>query len=362
MREKILESITQFKIKESKDLIPITKKELKFESSKYSSTKENIWHVFINDIKLKKTSEYLIGYKCLNCDQESIVSSTQFLRRIRECKKGCYLCSNIGNYNELKKNLEPSELPINNRPLKKEKKEYVDMYKESLIEFNSFPDQYKNSYLLSHLNNDDYNRIRKNIISFCNGKLCDINNYEFWSIYKVNNQMNFSSVVYDKINKVIFKANQPIMKCDNCNNNWRCKSIEKFKNSLKILCADCKLCNQTFKIRSIKNINNETIIYQSKLELKFIDWCKSNNIVVKNGPNVDYEFNGKSHKYRVDFQVSDILVEIKDYHIWHNNQVKSGLWDIKLNAVNNYIINNKLNKYLFITPKNWNEQIKQLIK
>jgi hypothetical protein len=361
MRENILNSITIFKNKQTNDIIPITEKTLLFESSKYSSTKQNIWHVIINNIKLKKTSEYLIGYKCLTCQQENLVSTTQFLRRIRECKKGCYLCNNIGNYNELKKILDLTELPINTRPNKKEEKTYIEMHKYSLEEFEKYPDQYKNSYLLSHLNNDDYNRIKKNIISFSNGKLTDINNYEFWSIYKVNNQMNFSSVMYDKINKIIFKSNQPIMKCDNCNNNWRCKSIEQFKNSHKIFCQSCKLCNQTLKIRIIKNINNDPIMYQSKLELKFIEWCKSNNFVVKNGPNVDYIFNDSKHKYRVDFQVNDILIEIKDYHIWHNNQVKSGLWDIKVNAVNNYIKENKLNKYLFITPKNWNEQIK-LIK
>jgi hypothetical protein len=40
------------------------------ESSKYSSTKDNIWHVFINDIKLKKTSEYIIVYKCLYCENK----------------------------------------------------------------------------------------------------------------------------------------------------------------------------------------------------------------------------------------------------------------------------------------------------
>ena len=54
-------------------------------------------------------------------------------------------------------------------------------------------------------------------------------------------------------------------------------------------------------------------------------------------------------------------MEIKDYHKCHNNQVKIGLWDTKLNAVNNYIINNKLRNYLFITPKNWDEQLKQII-
>jgi len=357
MRELILSSITEMKKKNTNEIIPIIKKELKFESSKYSSIKENIWHVFINDIQLKKTSEYVISYKCLTCNQISTVATTQFLRKIRQCKKGCYLCSNINSYKKL-----DQPLPVNNRPLKKEIISYQKTHENSLIEFETFPDLYKNSFLLSHLTNEDYNRIKKNIISFCNGKLKDINDYEFWSVYKVNNQMKFSSVLYDKKNDIIFKSNQPIIKCDNCNNNWRCKSLEKFKNSHKLLCPDCLLCNKTFKIRPTKNINNETILYQSKLEIKFINWCNSNNIVVYNGPNVDYRHNDKSHKYRVDFRVNDILIEIKDFHIWHNNQVKSGLWDIKLNAVDSYINSNNLKKFLFITPKNWDEKCNELIK
>jgi hypothetical protein len=101
-------------------------------------------------------------------------------------------------------------------------------------------------------------------------------------------------------------------------------------------------------------------MYQSKLELKFIDWCCSNNLVVKNGPNIEYVFKNKSHKYRVDFQIDNILIEIKDFHIWHRNQVESGLWETKLKAVDRYIIDNKLKKYYFITPNNWNQMIKEL--
>jgi len=363
MREKILDSVIEIKDKKTNNVIPIISKELKFESSKYSSTKDNIWHVFFNDIKVKKTSEYLISYKCLSCEKINTVATTQFLRKIRQCKASCYQCiqinhDNVINHRNIIK-LNSTDFPP------REKKEQIkltlrDYYNNSIQEFNNYPDQYTNSYLLSHLSLDDYNRIKKNIISLGNGKYTDIDNYEYWSIYKVNNQMKFSSVLYDTKNDVIFKAHQPIIKCDNCEKNWRCKSLELFKNSYKILCQECKLCNRTFKIRPTKNINNEVIIYQSKLEMKFIDWCKSNNIVVKNGPNIEYTFNGKSRKYRVDFQINDILIEIKDYHVWHKNQVESGLWDVKINSINKYITENNMKKYFFITPNNWNQMLSEL--
>ena len=83
--------------------------------------------------------------------------------------------------------------------------------------------------------------------------------------------------------------------------------------------------------------------------MKFIKWCKINNITVVNGPNILYEFENKVRKYRVNFQVDNILIEIKDNHIF----TKSGKWAAKTNAVYNEIKNGVYKDYMIITPKNW---------
>jgi hypothetical protein len=356
IRESIMNSIIKLQCKKTKEVIPILKKELIFERSKYSSSKDIIWHLYINSIKIRKSSDFIITYVCNECKSENIVGTTQLLRKIR---KGICRCSGC-SLTELN-SCEGHNIVNMNKEVKKEIISKEEFHENSVNEFEAYDDMYKNSYLLSHLTEEDYNRIRKNIISFGNNKFTDLNNYVFWSIYKVNNQMRFSSVLYDKINKTIFKAHQPIMFCDNCEKQWRCKSLESFKNDLKILCQQCKLCNRTFKIRPTKNINNQTILYQSKLELKFIEWCNNNNIVVTNGPNIDYLFNGKNRKYKIDFQVDNILIETKDFHIWHKNQVESGMWQKKIDAVNDYIKEMKLDRYFFITPNNWNQMMKELI-
>jgi hypothetical protein len=67
------------------------------------------------------------------------------------------------------------------------------------------------------------------------------------------------------------------------------------------------LVNKVFKIRKTHNINNEIILYQSKLEFKFITWCNNNGIILYNGPKVEYVFNEKSRIYRVDFRINNIL-------------------------------------------------------
>jgi hypothetical protein len=301
MRDNILKSVTEFIDKNTNNNIEIKNKELVFESSKYSSTKENIWHVIINDIKLKKTSEYTIGYNCIHCNSKNYISTTSFLRKIRKNNDLCSQCIITNsqciitnsqciitnsqciitnsqcritklNSDEMI-NLKKNNLQLkNNKPNinLKEKLSYEEIHKLSINEFNNQHEIFKNSYLLSHLTEEDYERIKSKIKSYSNGSLNKINDYEFWSVYKVNNQMKYSSVLYDTINKIIFKANQPIIKCDNCSNEWRAKSLDKLKNCYKILCPNCSLCNKIFKIRSTKNILNENILYQSKLEMKFI--------------------------------------------------------------------------------------------
>jgi len=352
VREKIFHSILEIKNKADNTSIPISTKKLVFENSKYSSTKNNIWHIYINDNKITKKNNFVFFYKCLHCHNINSCGASQILRKIRQCKSQCFQCNNI--------NLNSKDFPA------KEKKEilsksFMEIVENSKNEFETYPDTYKNSYLLSHLSEKDYERIKPNIISFCNGKQCIMENYEYWPIYKVNNQMKFSYVIYDKVTNSIFKANQPIMKCDNCEKKWRCKSLETFKNCYKILCPDCKLCNRTFKIRPIKNINNQIITYQSKLELKFIEWCACNRIIVTNGPSIDYIFKNKHHKYRVDFQIKDILIEIKDFHVWHRNQIETGLWDVKMEAVDKYTIDNGIKKYFLVTPNNWKQMMKEIL-
>jgi hypothetical protein len=362
-RNEILNSLKEVIEKKTQTIIPIQNKYLSFETSKYSSTKNNIWHVYltliisneIQTIRIKKTSEYMFTYECLHCKSLNTCCSTQFLRKIRNCRSQCFQCNNI----HLNSRKFPSKQKNDN--VNKELT-LLEKHMENLKEYENYPEIFKHSYQLSHLSNEDYDRIKPNIISLGNGKYTNIENYIFWSIYKVNNQMRFSSVFYDPNQNIIFKGFQPIMRCMNCTKTWRCKSLELFKNSYKILCNDCKLCNRTFKIRSMKNINNEIILYQSKLELKFINWCSSNKWIVRNGPNVNYSFFEKTKTYRVDFQIKNILIEIKDFHIWHKNQVDSGVWDAKVNAVNTYIKNNDLDSYFFITPNNWNQKTTELLQ
>jgi len=368
-RNRIVKSIIEIKDKDTSEVIAHKDIKIEYSISKYSAKKENIYHMTLNGKIITKKYNVLFKYKCITCSTIHIVSSTQFLRKFNSESVRCYDCRNL---DEIKRDLQ-SQMMKNNTIASnnKEKKiednniiiiDFIKNKEESIKSFENEDDDFKNSYFLKHLTLAEFEKISKNLVSLENGKYTDKNTFDFWPVYKTNNQMLYTSVLYDKINKTIFKANQPILKCDNCENKWRAKSLDKFKNDIKIYCKDCSLVNKTFNLKPFKNINNDKILYQSKLELKFIKFCNDKNIIVVNGPKIEYIFNDKKRTYKVDFQIGMNLIEIKDEHVWHKNEIKSGKWDAKENAAKKYIQDNKLNEFIFITPKNWIEKTSKLIK
>ena len=359
-RMRIINSILEI-TDEYKQPIEISNIKLEFSCNKYSSKKNSIYHITLNSKHLSKRTKYNIKYKCISCERIHVVGTTQFIRKVNKCSYRCYLCCNKDEEKRqvhsefLKTYVSPTEV------IHKPQLSLLELKEESLKLFDEYDDDFKDTYFKSHLTENDYNRISKNLISLQNGKHVINNNIEFWSIFKTNNQMLFSSVFYDKNNHMLIRANQPIMRCDNCNEVWRAKTLEKFKNCYKILCHNCTFCNKTFKIRNTKNNINQPILYQSHLELKFIHWCKNNNITVINGPSIPYEFDGKQRKYKVDFQIGNILIEIKDNHIWYKKQMETGLWMAKENAVSEEIKLGKYKEYIMITPKDWICKLKSLL-
>jgi hypothetical protein len=342
-RLKILNNIIEI----TKDNTPIEIKSIKLEFScnKYSSKKNSIYHITLNDKHLSKRDVLNIKYKCITCEAIHIVGTTQFLRKINKCSYRCGLCDSSVNKDETK--IVKGTLSL------KEQKEESDRL------FEEYDDDFKDTYYSYHLTNEDYKRISKNIISLQNEKY-KIEDLEYWAVFKTNNQMLFSSVFYDYANNLVIKANQPILRCDNCNNDWRAKTLEKYKNSHKILCSSCTLCNKTYKIRTTKNCINDIILYQSKLELNFINWCNNNSIIVKNGPVISYIFQDIKRNYKVDFMINDLLIEIKDNHIWYRNDIKSGKNDAKINAVKEAIQNGDYKEYYLITPDIWVNTLKTI--
>ena len=352
-RQKIVNNIVEI----TKDNIPIEIQSitLEFSCNKYSSKKNSIYHITLNGKHVSKKDAFHIKYKCITCDANHIVGTTQFLRKINKCS---YRCSECVNKEEVKRLNHSHYLScLDNKDTKGVKQILTvpltlrEQKAESDVLFEEYDDDFKNTYYSCHLTTEDYKRISKNIISLQNGKY-KIEDLEYWAVFKTNNQMLFSSVFYDNTNNLIIRANQPILRCDNCGNDWRVKTLEKYKNCYKIMCSSCTLCNKTYKIRTTKNCVNDILLYQSKLELNFINWCNNNAIIVKNGPTIPYVFQGIERKYKVDFMINDLLIEIKDN--------KSSKNEAKIDAVKEEIRKGNYKEYYLITPDIWVNTLKTI--
>jgi hypothetical protein len=79
-----------------------------------------------------------------------------------------------------------------------------------------------------------------------------------------------------------------------------------------------------------------------------------------NGPMIPYVFQGIVRKYKVDFMINDLLIEIKDNHIWYRNDIKSGKNEAKINAVKEEIQKGNYKEYYLITPDIWVNTLKTI--
>lgn len=362
----LVESISVVRNTEEGKEIKIESKSLENSIAKYSAKKEPMWRLIINSSAVTRKTPYAITYNCYTCKKANTVSSIQFLRKLNGNGERCKICVNL----EKTKRQNQSEFLTANNPKKLSKvepqpeiakKSTREIIQESYERFRLTEVSFQHSYFSYHLTPEEYNAIAEKIESFQGGTMPNSKNIKYLPHIITNNQMKFTPMLHDTLNDRILKLGQPIIICEICETRWKGKFIEKQKNKVKTMCKNCSFCRKTFKIRRTLNICNEILLYQSKLELKFIEWCKENGIKVENGPKVPYLFE-KKRTYRVDFEIPCIkaIIEIKDNHIWHKKQVESGKWKAKLEGVQKYIDSNEDYKYLFITPENWNENIKSI--
>lgn len=327
-----------------------------YTASKYTSTKQPIWRLMIDGTETTRKTSLLIQYKCLSCTATSTVSMLSFLRKLnKQSPEVCYMCR---NQNEEKrkvhsvwmtgKNIRALPIKVTTRIDARElhfhaKRDFLNLSQES-----------RANYWRRHLTDQKMSAMMPYIQSLRNGNIPSerLQRCQYWDVFPSGNQMRFTPVFYDPVDDEVIRIDQPIIRCEQCNNNWRCKNMQPLVGCKKILCASCKLCRRTFKIRGTTNIGNEKLVYQSKPEKQFIDWCAQNNIVVKNGPSLSYEFQSKEKVYKVDFLIPSIgyLVEVKDDHCWHRKQIESGQWLCKEQAANDAIARGDYERFLLLTP------------
>jgi hypothetical protein len=312
---------------------------------------------------ITRNNELCVEYKCFTCLTVNIVSLNLFLRRVSKGRQGCPACCNL---NQEKR--ENHSILLTGRYSKKEDKQWKDMtlnerLEESAKKFADMDDQFKTIYRLKHFSISEYERIKLRIKAVGNGKISDLAEWNYIEAYYCGNQSQFIPVLINSSKQALEKPKYITWNCDECKSDFIGRDLETQKNRIRILCNDCSLSNRTFKVRHLQLPNGKKIRWQSVPERRFIEWCCENGICIENGPSLEYEIEGKKHKYLLDYVLPTLkkAIELKDNHIWHQQQIKSGKFSAK-NAVANLWASKTGYTFNVIFPKQMAELKANLLK
>lgn len=302
--------------------------------SKYSNLNSGVYTLFLHDVRLNP-KEYKVKYKCL-CGYINTIHLVKFIKkRTNKCPKCKESEEKSSKHSFMLKNklyLPKVHKTTNIDEIIEESKEKFQLENKTFID----------EYYTKNITIDEFNLIKDKIHSI-NGVNINDGEIKFEPFLMTNNQTKYSQYIIKDGNKILL-SNVKFM-CDNCGEIFNTSRRIKTKvNNVKIMCSKCTFCNKTFKLRSYITSFNDRITYQSNLELNFINICEKNNIRILDGGLIPYTFKDKTHKYRIDFFLPEynIMVEIKDNHIWHKNQVKSGKWLAKESSAYDFCNKNDL--------------------
>lgn len=305
-------------------------------SHKYSSTKIPVYRFFIDGKVIKKNNGFKVAYRCITCNRLNDVALNNITRKMN---RGMVFCASCRNLDEDKRRRQRETL-FNTLSNPDERRQVSVPMKDRLLQdetaFDDMDEEFKEHYFRRHMDRQEFEYIRSKIV--CVGNNVDISELEYYPCVSVSNQVRFNPHLYDPKEDALVKFHDICVKCDSCQTNFRKKNLFTLKNRIKALCRDCNLTNDVFKIRTHHNCRGEKVLYQSKFELKFIKECNALGVYIQNGPKIPYTFLGKKREYRVDFSIPKLhmLVEIKDNHVWHRDQVDSGKWESKMDGIREY--------------------------
>jgi hypothetical protein len=301
---------------------------------KYSSSLEETIRLK-NDDNILPLADMVVEYTCPTCLNKNSILLKKFMY------KDTLKCPKCREDEEKRKNQSKyvsSSFSEFGRVVKKEKESVkkfksfnvMELIKTSDEEFKKEPEEFKINYFKKVPTVEEFNKIEDKV---------KINNFYLKdSIYYPHIRTTHSNKYSPKVlyNGELYLLSNVKYKCDSCGKEFNGRYVKNRSNQYKILCKDCIFCNKTFKIRYTKNIKGNDIRYQSIPELDLIKYCIWNSILIENGPNIIYKFNGKEYRYLIDFKIKNLLIEIKDDHIWHKNELKSGKWQAKEDAAKEY--------------------------
>jgi len=316
-------------------------------ANKFSNTKIPIKKMVIDDKEISRNNSYCVQYTCDTCSLSSIITLNLYMRKIN--KSGKY-CQNCRNYQEEKilKQTETLRKTLEEGKLKKEKT-LQDKIDKSLQDWNNEDEEFKEKYNLKYITNEEFECIKHKIISVNNGANILNNDWKYMYNFRINNQTKYNPMIINLKENIVCPIHYVKFECENCGEHFINRDLYIQKNRIKIMCKNCTFCNKTYKVKTLK-VFNETVKYNSNYEKRFILWCKEKGIPIKNGPVI----KDGEHKYFVDFQIGDMVIEFKDNHHYHKKNVLEGKFKAKNDATYEWCKNNNYT-FEIVFPTNLNK-------
>lgn len=370
MESTYYDCIVSIRNKLTDEQVPLNTCSIQKITSMYSNTKQPIYKLVISDKPISRNNSYVILYRCHTCNSHQEITLNLFMRKVANQSKRCSMCKNLdetkceAQSKFMKENMSSIIAGNYIKQVEKVKSNSLDKHLEkSISDWETEEEEFKERYFLYHLTSDDFLRISSKIISVGNDKIISLDNWSYYPTYRIYNQTRYTPMLINKLNNTVEKPNYIKFRCENCECEYTHRDLEVVKNYFKMLCQTCTLTNKSFSLRKMILKNGQSILWQSIPEKHFIEWCEKNNIPVQNGPKIAYEFQNKQHIYRVDFELPNHkqLIEIKDNHCWHQDQVKSGKFGAKENAAKEWCIVNSYT-YHILFPKTIQEYKNSMLK
>lgn len=319
-------------------------------ANKFSNTKIPIKKMVIDDKEISRNNSYCVQYTCDTCSLSSVITLNLYMRKIN--KNGCQNCR---NYQEEKilKQTETLRKTLEEGKLKKEIT-LQDKIDKSLQDWDNEDEEFKEKYNIKYITNEEFECIKHKIISVNNGANILNEDWKYMYNFRINNQMKYNPMIINLKENIVCPIHYVKFECENCGEHFINRDLYIQKNRIKIMCKNCTFCNKTYKVKTLK-VFNETVKYNSNYEKRFILWCKEKGVPIKNGPVIPYRWKDGEHKYFVDFQIGDMVIEFKDNHHYHcKKNVLEGKFKAKNDATYEWCKNNNYT-FEIVFPTNLNK-------
>ena len=333
MKQLIDKSLFDILIKHIEKIFDENDNEIKFTSINQKIEKKRFGynptiHIYIDD-KIEIKSNYKIQYKC-RCENIVTILACKYFSKNRMSCLSCFQ----------KRNWPDNKLHNYKGKVKKVTEKIIPKFEDET-------DEFKQKFYQSHLTKEEFFKYLPYIYSLDNIVLTDDirKNIEYIEHIYCSNAVKYTNKFKIKNDSKLHNISIKL-KCSICGEifnvhtyNMRNKDLNELK------CRKCALMNCSYPIRLY---DNSGLTYQSGLEKTFIDLCKSKNIKIVNGFEIEYLFKNKKHIYVSDFYLPNykMLIEIKSRNHFYRNDKKSGKIKAKINAANEFCNKNGLKFYM----------------